>query len=65
MNKLLISLFSVGILSLLVIQNNIIFAQSNEEIINGFLQNIEVTNDKILLSVVDNKGNSYSLSLVN
>ena len=41
MNKLLISLFSVGILSLLVIQNNIIFAQSNEEIINGFLQNIE------------------------
>ena len=65
MNKLLISLFSVGILSLLVIQNNIIFAQSNEEIINGFLQNIEVTNDKILLSVVDNEGNSYSLSLVN
>ena len=65
MNKLLISLFSVGILSLLVIQNNIIFAQSNEEIINGFLQNIEVSNDKILLSVVDNKGNSYSLSLVN
>jgi hypothetical protein len=65
MNKLLISLFSVGILSLLVIQNNMIFAQSNGEIINGFLQNIEVTNDKILLSVVDNKGNSYSLSLVN
>ena len=65
MNKLLISLFSVGILSLLVIQNNIIFAQSNEEIINGFLQNIEVSNDKILLSVVDNKGNSYSLYLVN
>ena len=65
MNKLLISLFSVGILSLLVIQNNITFAQSNEEIINGFLQNIEVTNDKILLSVVDNEGNSYSLSLVN
>jgi hypothetical protein len=65
MNKLLISLFSVGILSLLVIQNNMIFAQSNGEIINGFLQNIEVTNDKILLYVVDNKGNSYSLSLVN
>lgn len=65
MNKLLISLFSVGILSLLVIQNNMIFAQSNGEIINGFLQNIEVSNDKILLSVVDNKGNSYSLSLVN
>ena len=65
MNKLLISLFSVGILSLLVIQNNNIFAQSNEEIINGFLQNIEVTNDKSLLSVVDNEGNSYSISLVN
>jgi|TARA_B100001750_G_C15521784_1_gene612240 hypothetical protein len=65
MNKLLISLFSVGILSLLVIQNNNIFAQSNEEIINGFLQNIELTNDKILLSIVDNEGNSHSLSLVN
>ena len=65
MNKLLISLFSVGILSLLAIQNNTAFAQSNEEIINGFLQNIEVTNDKILLYVVDNEGNYYSLSLVN
>ena len=65
MNKLLISLFSVGILSLLLIQNNNIFAQSNEEIINGFLQNIELTNDKILLSIVDNEGNSHSLSLVN
>ena len=65
MNKLLISLFSVGILSLLVIQNNNIFAQSNEEIIDGFLQNIELTNDKILLSIVDNEGNSHSLSLVN
>ena len=51
--------------SLLVIQNNNIFAQSNEEIINGFLQNIELTNDKILLSIVDNEGNSHSLSLVN
>ena len=65
MNKLLISLFSVGILSLLAIQNTTAFAQSNEEIINGFLQNIEVTNDKILLYVVDNEGNYYSLSLVN
>ena len=65
MNKLLISLFSVGILSLLAIQNNTAFAQSNEEIINGFLQSIEVTNDKILLYVVDNEGNYYSLSLVN
>ena len=65
MNKLLISLFSVGILSLLLIQNNNIFAQSNEEIINGFLQNIEITNDKILLSIIDNEGNSHSLSLVN
>ena len=65
MNKLLISLFSVGILSLLAIQNNTAFAQSNEEIINGFLQNIEGTNDKILLYVVDNEGNYYSLSLVN
>jgi len=65
MNKLLISLFSVGILSLLLIQNNNIFAQSNEEIINGFLQNIEITNDKILLSIIDNEGNSHSLSHVN
>ena len=38
-------------------------AQSNEELVNGFIKNINSENEKIVIHVVDNFGNEFKLNV--
>ena len=40
-----------------------ISAQSNEELVNGFIKNINSENEKIVIHVVDNFGNDFKLNI--
>ena len=42
---------------------NGINAQSNEELVNGFIKNINSENEKIVIHVVDNFGNDFKLNI--
>ena len=64
MNKIkyLIIIFLAGIIPM---NYSVIEAQQNENIVNGFIESLELVDKKINISVIDNFGNRFNLSIVN
>ena len=60
--KYFIIIFLAGIIPM---NYSVIEAQQNENIVNGFIESLELVDKKINISVIDNFGNRFSLSIVN
>ena len=59
MKKFLIYLFIISTFSSM----GSIYAQDNEEIINGFIKNVKINNENISISIIDNFGNQFDLDI--
>ena len=57
------NIFGISLVILLFGNFSIIEAQENENIVNGFLQKIELNNEIIDIQVVDNFGNLFKLAI--
>ncbi|KAA1294351.1 MAG: hypothetical protein EGP06_03955 [SAR202 cluster bacterium] len=64
MNKIkyLIIIFLAGIIPM---NYSVIEAQQNENIVNGFIESLELVENQINISVIDNFGNRFNLNIVN
>ena len=64
MNKIkyLIIIFLAGIIPM---NYSVIEAQQNENIVNGFIESLELVDNQINISVIDNFGNRFNLNIVN
>ncbi|MBL40142.1 MAG: hypothetical protein CL761_02305 [Chloroflexi bacterium] len=54
----------IFLLGMIPISSSVIQAQQNENVVNGFIENLELVDNKINISVIDNFGTRFLLEII-